>query len=252
MWRARTAIVLGTVACVAALLAAGANAQKNEIAGGIEGKVKKVDVDSKTLTITTAQGRERTFTITDETIMLGPRGGKVRRRLRDPRFHEGLAVTVVAEKNTASEVHLGYDREERDADKIGKTDEGQPRRKVTRPPDTEKRGDQTSRKQDTASGSRSKAAGKTEHDEEDNEVPGKVKRFDVTRRILVVTLLNGKDRSFVLSKDVPVLVKGKASKQGLEDPALKAGAPIEVLTDEGGHKVKELKIVAASQLRKTG
>ena len=48
MWRARTAVVLGTVACVAALLAAGANAQKNDITGGIEGKVKKVDVDSKT------------------------------------------------------------------------------------------------------------------------------------------------------------------------------------------------------------
>jgi hypothetical protein len=83
-------------------------------------------------------------------------------------------------------------------------------------------------------------------DEDDLEVPGKIKRFDATHHLLVVTLLNGKGRSFLLSRDVKVLVKGAASREGLEDPALKAGAAIEVVTDEGRHKVKELKIMPAS------
>jgi hypothetical protein len=77
-----------------------AQEQKAHIQGGVEGRVKSVDHEGMALTITTTQGRERTFKITDETEMLGPRGGKVRRKLRDPRFHEGLMVTVVADGNT--------------------------------------------------------------------------------------------------------------------------------------------------------
>jgi hypothetical protein len=84
------------------------SANKPEIKGGIEGKIKSVDVDNKTLTITTSQGRERTYKVTDDTVLVGPRGGKVRRHLKDPRFHEGFSVTIVADGNTATEVHLGF------------------------------------------------------------------------------------------------------------------------------------------------
>jgi len=242
MWRIPSAIVLGAVLCSAGLMSAGADDQKTEIKGGIEGKVKKVDVDGKTLTITTTQGRDRTFSITNETTMLGPRGGKVRRRLHDPRFHEGLAVTIVADGSAATEVHLGYDRADPDAKTEHKT-----RSSKTEPPA------QVSRETRERTAKDPKAT-KTIEAEEDNEIPGKVKRFDATRRILVVTLLNGTDRSFLLARDVPVLIKGAVSKHGLEDPALKAGAAVEVVTDEGGHKVKELKIVPASaiQRRKAG
>jgi hypothetical protein len=59
MLRRFTALVLGAVVGSAAILPA-ADDQKPQIKGGIEGKVKKVDVDAKTLTITTLQGRERT------------------------------------------------------------------------------------------------------------------------------------------------------------------------------------------------
>jgi hypothetical protein len=107
MWRQLAGVLVGVIFCSAA---SAADDQKTEIKGGIEAKVKKVDVDAKTLTVTTEQGRVRTFTINDETTMVGPRGGKVRRGLKDPRFHEGLSVTIVAEGNTATEVHLGYDR----------------------------------------------------------------------------------------------------------------------------------------------
>src|SRR6266851_3867392 len=99
MWRTLGTLILGTGVCLAGILPAGADDQKTPIKGGIEGKK---------LTITTTQGRERTFTITDDTTLVGPRGGKVRRHLNDPRFHEGFPVTIVADGATAQEVHLGF------------------------------------------------------------------------------------------------------------------------------------------------
>ena len=108
MWRTLGAMILGTGVCLAGIVPASADDQKTAIKGGIEGHVKMVDVAGKKLIITTAQGRERTFTITDDTTMVGPRGGKVRRHLKDPRFREGFPVTIVAEGTTAEEVHLGF------------------------------------------------------------------------------------------------------------------------------------------------
>jgi hypothetical protein len=67
------------------------------IKGGIEGRIKKVDVANNALTIITPAGKESTFTITEDTTLLGPRGGKVRRHLKDPRFQEGFPVTIVAQ-----------------------------------------------------------------------------------------------------------------------------------------------------------
>jgi len=73
-----------------------------------------------------------------------------------------------------------------------------------------------------------------QEEDEDREIPGKVKSYDGTRRLLVVSLLNGKDRSFLLANDVKVFVKGTPSKQGLKDPALRAGTPVTVLVGSGG------------------
>src|SRR5262245_54945704 len=115
MARALGILVLGAAIGAAGLLPAGAQetkkADKSEIKGGIEGKVKKVDVDKEILTIT-VDGKERTFTVTEDTTIVGPQGGTVRRRLKDPRFHEGLEITVVADGKTAKELHLGYDRKD--------------------------------------------------------------------------------------------------------------------------------------------
>ena len=58
----------------------------------------------------------------------------------------------------------------------------------------------------------------------------------------MITLLNGKDRSYLLSKDVKILVKGTASKQGLQNPMLKPGIPVAIITEAGGRKVKEVKV----------
>jgi hypothetical protein len=65
---------------------------------------------------------------------------------------------------------------------------------------------------------------------------------DPAKHLLVITLLNGKDRSFMVASDVKTTVKGSASKQGLQDPALKAGVPITVVTEPGGRKVKEVNV----------
>jgi hypothetical protein len=214
-------LALGAALCFFGLLSVAAQeAKKSEIPGGIAAKVKQVDAEAGKLTVTTVDGRERTFTITDETTMVGPRGGVVRRRLKDPRFHPGLAITVVASGSSAKELHLGYDRKESDG-------------KAASPKTAAK---------DGAKAAQPKVRGAAPDDDQEDEFPGKVKSADPTKRILVVTLLNGSDRSFILAKDVKILIRGNASKQGLADPAVKAGASVTVVTEPGGRKVKEVVI----------
>ena len=83
MMRHVSALFLAALIGTAGLFSAGAQetkkSDKPEIKGGIEGTVKKVDGDKKTLTII-VNGKERTFTVTDDTTIVGPRGGLVRRR----------------------------------------------------------------------------------------------------------------------------------------------------------------------------
>ena len=91
-------LITGSTLCVVGLLSVAAQepkkSEKPEMPGGIEGHVKSVDHDKQSLTIIGSAGRERVFTITEDTTMVGPRGGKVRRRLNDPRFHEGLEIII--------------------------------------------------------------------------------------------------------------------------------------------------------------
>jgi hypothetical protein len=256
MSRTLGALLLGTGVCLAGIAPAGADEPKAVIKGGIEGWVKKVDVDGKTLTITTNQGRERTFTVTEDTIMVGPNGGKVRKHLHDRRFHEGFPVTVVAEGTKAEEIHFGFAK-----DAIGGPGEhakaaapGTPPAGPTGAADRSKlsKGPAPVDAAEAAKRiARQKEAAKQEEEDED-EIPGHVKSFDATRRILVLTLFNGKDRSFVLPHDVPVHVQGAvaASRQGLMDPELKAGAFVTVVAEEGGRKVKELKVVPAADAKR--
>jgi hypothetical protein len=227
MWRSVGTSLAGMLVLAVLLPLSGGEktGDKTEIKGGIEGKVKKVDVDNKTLTITTTQGKDRTFKVTDETVMVGPRGGKVRHHLKDPRFHDGFPVTVVPDGASASEIHFGFAKD----DSTTKTEEP----KTTKGVPTQKELKQL-------------------EEDDESEIPGKIKSFDATKRILVVSMLNGKDRSFFLAKDVPVHVKGQISKQGLEDPALQAGASVTVVTDEGGRKVKDVKVLAAKAKKKAG
>ena len=242
MRRTLSLLLTGTTICALGLFSAGAQeakkAERPQIPGGIEGHVKRVDTEKETLTIVTTAGAERTFNVTDDTTMLGPRGGKVRRRLHDPRFHDGMSLTVVASGLTAKELHLGFSRREpggaaedrKTAAKAAKGDPGVRDRtdgNLATKPKASKKG---------------AAATAEEADDEDDEIPGTVKSYDANRRLLVVTLLNGTNRSFLLSRDLKVLVKGAASKQGTADPAIKEGTHVTVLVDAGGRRVKELRV----------
>jgi hypothetical protein len=249
MSRTLNAFVAGAMICAVGLLAAVAQeprkGEKPQIPGGIEGHVKSVNHEKETLSITTADGRERTFTITEETSMLGPRGGKVRSRLKDRRFHEGMEVTVVADGATAKEVHLGYDRGAQ-GQPTGSSKSSAKRAATTAPEGTEvpkpKPAGSARREAAKAATAATKGAAQEGEADEDDELPGKITSFDPSRRVLVVSLLNGQSRSFLLARDVRVLVRGKVSTQGLNDPALKAGTPVSVLVEAGGRRVRELHV----------
>jgi hypothetical protein len=90
---------------------------------------------------------------------------------------------------------------------------------------------------------------KEEAEDDDNEFPGKVKSVDPAKRMLVITLLNGKDRSFLLPSDVKVTVNGRSSRRGLSDASLKTGNSLTVVTETGGRKVKEVKVSLATRSR---
>jgi hypothetical protein len=163
----------------------------------------------------------------------------------------------VAEGNTAEEVHLGYAKDVAGGDhartaKPGTRTEGQgdteDRTKTAKKPSTPPTDVATT----TRTAVKQKDATKLEEEDDEEEIPGHIKSFDAEKRLLVVTLLNNKSRSFILARHVPVHVKGAAvaSRQGLKDPQLKVGAFITVVTDEGGRKVKELKITPASEVRR--
>jgi len=238
--RMLSALVAGATICTVGLLSTHAQvstkSEKAEIPGGIEGHVKSVNHEKETVSIVTSDGRTRTFSITEDTTMIGPRGGKVRRRLNDRRFHEGMELTVVADGGTAKEVHLGYSRREPDESTKEKSS-------AKGRPSASEEGKKAPRDAGKlAKGSGTKAVAREEDDDDDDEIPGKVKSFDAARRLLVVSLLNGKSRSFLLANDVKVLVKGAASKLGLKDSALKEGASVTVLVEAGGRRVRELHV----------
>jgi hypothetical protein len=237
------------------LLLTASTTRAADIPGGIEGKIVTVDVDKGAVTIALANGRERTFAITQETLIVGPRGGTVRRRLKDHRFHEGLSITVVAEGNTADELHLGYDRKARQGSgKVTSPSSGSSSssRSNSETEETQGTGSSTSTTRTSRfRGNRqpAPAAGKDsreeEGDDEDDDFVGKVKSVEPARHLLVITLLNGKNRAFLLSRDVKVMVNGRTSPDGLSDTAIKPGIPLTVVTETGSRKVKEVKVTPA-------
>jgi hypothetical protein len=257
MLRTLTLLLAGATISIVGLISAGAQeskkGEKPQIPGGIEGHVKKVDVEKETLTIVTDAGTQRTFSVTEDTTMLGPRGGKVRRGLHDPRFHEGMSLTVVASGTTAKEVHLGYSRREPGA----ATESGKTAAKVTGASGGVSGGSSTAAPTAKAKASAKTVAGAAakasaaEEEDEDDEIPGTVKSYNADRRLLVVSLLNGTSRSFFLARDLKVLVKGAVSKQGVADPAIKEGARVVVLVEEGGRRVKELHVDPLPPARRT-
>jgi hypothetical protein len=96
-------------------------AAKKEVVGMFKSK----DLTKKTLTIT-VDGKDKTYKITDDTKILGPRGGE--RDLKDDVLDKGYEITVVPnakDDSIADEVKLPYrnDREGADKDKAKSKDD---------------------------------------------------------------------------------------------------------------------------------
>ena len=85
MLRAVSLLLAGSALCAIGLLSAHAQEPKKAarpvIPGGIEGHVKSVNQEKQTLAIVTSKGSERTFTIREDTTVLGPRGMSANARI---------------------------------------------------------------------------------------------------------------------------------------------------------------------------
>jgi hypothetical protein len=73
----------------------------------VKGKIVKVDVAKKTLTVKTTDGK-KVYEVNDETKFLGPKGGVSDLGLRDDRLTAGTEVKLVVAGNnrTLREVHM--------------------------------------------------------------------------------------------------------------------------------------------------
>jgi len=151
----------------------------------------------------------------------------------------------VAEGSAATEIHFGFTP----GGSQEKAEAVRGAARVTRAPTTPE-ATRTPTSPGVVRSTSAKPATKSDDDEDEEEVPGKIKSFDPARRILVLSLLNGTTRSFLLPRNVPVEVGSTASKKGIEDPALKAGATVTIFTEEGGHKVKEVKVTQHGWFRR--
>lgn len=85
-------------------------APKKEIKGGIHATVNKVDVAKKSFTATTEDGKVLLLAVTDETKIIGPRGGQSDDGIEDDRFVADAEVIIVLAPGgkSAAEVHLPY------------------------------------------------------------------------------------------------------------------------------------------------
>jgi hypothetical protein len=75
----------------------------------IVGKVVSVDENKSTVTIV-VDGKNQTFTVNDDTEIVGPRGGVSKERLKDDRFTKGYEITVTPSKDPkiAAKIKLDY------------------------------------------------------------------------------------------------------------------------------------------------
>jgi hypothetical protein len=73
----------------------------------VKGKVVKVDIKKKIVTVQTDDGKKE-YTINDDTKFLGPKGGKSEAGIKDDRLAAGAEITLVIAGNnrTVREIHL--------------------------------------------------------------------------------------------------------------------------------------------------
>jgi hypothetical protein len=71
----------------------------------LKGKIKKVDAEKNTITVTDKDGKDHTFTITDKTDVLDTKGKAITGGLKASAFKkEGQPIVITCEKKDGKEV----------------------------------------------------------------------------------------------------------------------------------------------------
>jgi hypothetical protein len=81
----------------------------------VKGKVVKVDTKKMVITVETEDGKKE-YTVNDDTMFLGPKGGKSEAGIKDDRLVVGAEITLVIAGNnrTVREVRLPERKKEKD------------------------------------------------------------------------------------------------------------------------------------------
>jgi hypothetical protein len=117
MFKRMLVVLIGTAALAGTMLTAAAQEKKDSAKDKkatakegteIKGKITKLDVDKKTFTVETDDGRKLDFKIGDDVKYVGPRGGASKEGIKDDRFKVGNEVKLVTDAGgkTLKEVHL--------------------------------------------------------------------------------------------------------------------------------------------------
>jgi hypothetical protein len=81
----------------------------------VTGKLVKVNVKAKTLTVKTADG-DKLYDVNDDTKFIGPKGGESKDGIKDERLVKGaeLKLVVAGNNKTLREVHLPEKKKDKD------------------------------------------------------------------------------------------------------------------------------------------
>ena len=107
MLRKPVLVVLGLL-LAAGLVAAQDKAKKDDkdTSKTIAGKVTKVDATKNTVSVTTDDGKKMDLTVTDDTKIVGPRGGISKDRLKDDRLTVGAEIKVTMDGKKVKQIEL--------------------------------------------------------------------------------------------------------------------------------------------------
>jgi hypothetical protein len=101
---------VGTIVGLLVVVGLVAAQQGKDTKGGKEVtcKVTKVDADKKVVSVTTEDGKKMQLKISDDTKIVGPRGGVSDQRLKDDRLVAGaeIKVTMSADGKTVKQIQL--------------------------------------------------------------------------------------------------------------------------------------------------
>ena len=93
MFRTLVCALVGSALCAGALLA-----------GEVKGKVKAIDADKHTLTVTSEDGQDHVFTLSNDAKIVSSKGKGLKEGLKDKHLKQGTAVVVSCEKKDGKEV----------------------------------------------------------------------------------------------------------------------------------------------------